>query len=76
MPELEYTLSPYLEARPQRSRLRRSRQGLSRGTRGGCRRDPAGRFFHPLLNDSKKLTEKTRDLLREVIVKEAIRSGP
>lgn len=29
-------------------------------------------FFHPLLNDSKKLTEKTRDLLREVIIKEAI----
>ena len=31
---------------------------------------PAG-FHHPLLNDSKKLTEARRDLLREVIEKEA-----
>ena len=29
-------------------------------------------FFHPLLNDSKKLNEKTRDLLRPVIEKESI----
>lgn len=29
-------------------------------------------FYHPLLNDSKKMTEKTRNILREVIVKEAI----
>lgn len=29
-------------------------------------------FFHPLLNDSKQLREKQRDLLREVIEKEAI----
>ena len=29
-------------------------------------------FFHPLLNDSKKLTEKERDELRPVIEKEAI----
>ncbi|MFM8487733.1 MAG: ribonuclease HII, partial [Bacteroidota bacterium] len=28
-------------------------------------------FHHPLLNDSKKLTEARRDLLREVIEKEA-----
>ncbi|MFM7400853.1 MAG: hypothetical protein ACKO4W_08115, partial [Bacteroidota bacterium] len=30
-------------------------------------------FHHPLLNDSKKLTEARRDLLREVIEKEAFR---
>jgi len=29
-------------------------------------------FFHPLLNDSKQLTEKQRDLLREVIEREAL----
>ena len=29
-------------------------------------------FEHPLLNDSKKLTEKQRDLLRPIIEKEAI----
>ena len=29
-------------------------------------------FHHPLLNDSKKLTEKQRNLLRPVIEKEAI----
>lgn len=29
-------------------------------------------FYHPLLNDSKLLNEKTRDLLRPVIEKEAI----
>lgn len=29
-------------------------------------------FFHPLLNDSKKLTQKERDLLRPVIEKESI----
>jgi ribonuclease HII len=29
-------------------------------------------FFHPLLNDSKQLTEKERDLLRPVIEKESI----
>ncbi|MEP6673600.1 MAG: ribonuclease HII [Ferruginibacter sp.] len=30
------------------------------------------RFFHPLLNDSKQLEEKERDLLRPVIEKESI----
>lgn len=29
-------------------------------------------FYHPLLNDSKQLTEKERDLLRPVIEKESI----
>lgn len=29
-------------------------------------------FYHPLLNDSKKLTEKERNLLRPIIQKEAI----
>ncbi len=29
-------------------------------------------FFHPLLNDSKKMTEKSRDILRPIIEKEAI----
>lgn len=29
-------------------------------------------FHHPLLNDSKKMTEKSRDLLRPIIEKEAI----
>ena len=29
-------------------------------------------FYHPLLNDSKKLTEQQRDLLRPVIEKESI----
>jgi ribonuclease HII len=29
-------------------------------------------FFHPLLNDSKQLSEKQRDLLRPIIEKEAI----
>ena len=32
-------------------------------------------FYHPLLNDSKKLTEKSRDLLRPIIEKEAIAFG-
>jgi ribonuclease HII len=32
-------------------------------------------FFHPLLNDSKKLAEKQRDLLRPIIEKEAISFG-
>ncbi|RYF88942.1 MAG: ribonuclease HII [Chitinophagaceae bacterium] len=30
------------------------------------------KFRHPLLNDSKQLTEKTRDLLRPIIEKESI----
>ena len=29
-------------------------------------------FHHPLLNDSKQMTEKNRDLLREVIEREAV----
>ena len=29
-------------------------------------------FHHPLLNDSKKMTEKSRDLLRPILEKEAI----
>lgn len=29
-------------------------------------------FYHPLLNDSKQLSEKTRDLLRPIIEKESI----
>ena len=29
-------------------------------------------FHHPLLNDSKKMTEKNRDLLRRVIEREAV----
>lgn len=29
-------------------------------------------FFHPLLNDSKQMREKDRDVLREVIEKEAV----
>ena len=29
-------------------------------------------FFHPLLNDSKQMTEKARDTLRDVIEKEAV----
>lgn len=29
-------------------------------------------FFHPLLNDSKQLKEKDRDLLREIIEREAV----
>ena len=29
-------------------------------------------FFHPLLNDSKQMTEKARDTLREVIEQEAV----
>jgi ribonuclease HII len=29
-------------------------------------------FYHPLLNDSKQLTEKEREILRPVIEKEAI----
>lgn len=29
-------------------------------------------FYHPLLNDSKKLSEKERDLLRPIIEKEAV----
>jgi ribonuclease HII len=29
-------------------------------------------FYHPLLNDSKKLSEKQRDILRPIIEKEAI----
>lgn len=32
-------------------------------------------FFHPLLNDSKKLTAKRRELLREVIMREALAYG-
>ncbi|HMT29211.1 MAG TPA: ribonuclease HII, partial [Bacteroidia bacterium] len=32
---------------------------------------PVG-FYHPLLNDSKKMSEKSRILLREVILKEAV----
>ena len=29
-------------------------------------------FYHPLLNDSKQMTERQRDLLREVIEREAV----
>lgn len=32
-------------------------------------------FFHPLLNDSKQVTEKNRDALRSIIEKEAIAFG-
>lgn len=32
-------------------------------------------FFHPLLNDSKQLNEKNRDILRPVIEKESISYG-
>lgn len=32
-------------------------------------------FYHPLLNDSKKISEKKRDLLRPIIEKEAIAFG-
>ncbi len=29
-------------------------------------------FYHPLLNDSKKMTQKSRELLREIIEREAV----
>ncbi len=29
-------------------------------------------FFHPLLNDSKQMTEKNREILKEIIEKEAV----
>ena len=29
-------------------------------------------FYHPLLNDSKKMTKKERDILRPIIEKQAI----
>ena len=29
-------------------------------------------FYHPLLNDSKKMTEKSRDILRPIIEREAV----
>ncbi len=32
-------------------------------------------FYHPLLNDSKKLSEKQRDILRPIIEKESIAYG-
>lgn len=32
-------------------------------------------FFHPLLNDSKQMSERRRELLREVIVREAVAWG-
>jgi ribonuclease HII len=32
-------------------------------------------FYHPLLNDSKKLSEKQRDILRPIIEKESIAFG-
>lgn len=32
-------------------------------------------FYHPLLNDSKKISEKNREILREIILNEAISYG-
>jgi ribonuclease HII len=32
-------------------------------------------FYHPLLNDSKKISEKNREILREIIMREAIAWG-
>lgn len=32
-------------------------------------------FYHPLLNDSKKISEKNREILREIIMREAISWG-
>ena len=35
-------------------------------------RDTASRFCHPLLNDSKKMSEKNRYLMRDVILRDAV----
>lgn len=32
-------------------------------------------YFHPVLNDSKQLTEKQRDILREEVMREAVAHG-
>lgn len=76
MPEFdEISLAPFMEAG-------RTEAGCDEAGRG-CLAGPVvaasvilpADFYHPLLNDSKKMTEKTRDILREVIIKEAITWG-
>lgn len=66
------SLKPYLEAG-------RIEAGLDEAGRG-CLAGPVScaavilppDFYHPLLNDSKQLTERQRDLLRPIIEKEAL----
>lgn len=72
MPEPEITLAPYLEAGRHEAGCDEAGRGCLAGpVVAAAVILPAG-FYHPLLNDSKKMTEKTRDLLRGVIVKEAV----
>ncbi len=71
MPQ-EHHLLPYLEA----GRLEAGCDEAGRGPLAGPVYAAAvilpNDFHHPLLNDSKQMTEKDRDLLRPIIEKEAV----
>lgn len=70
--EKTITLAPYLES----GRIEAGCDEAGRGPLAGPVHAAAvilpPDFHHPLLNDSKQMSEKNRDLLREVIEKEAV----
>jgi ribonuclease HII len=73
MPDIyEFTLAPFMEA----GRIEAGCDEAGRGCLAGPVTAAAvilpADFYHPLLNDSKKMTEKTREELREIIIKEAV----
>lgn len=72
MPEPEILLAPYLEAGRHEAGCDEAGRGCLAGPVVAAAVILPADFYHPLLNDSKKMTEKTRDLLREIIVKEAV----
>ena len=66
------TLSPYMEAGRVEAGLDEAGRGPLVGPVYAAAVILPPDFHHPLLNDSKQMKRKDRDLLREVIEKEAV----
>ncbi|HPH85250.1 MAG TPA: ribonuclease HII [Ferruginibacter sp.] len=65
-------LQPYLHKNKQEAGVDEAGRGCYAGPVFAAAVILPGDFFHPMLNDSKQVTEKHRELLRPIIEKESI----